>query len=161
MKINLKKDTYNTIRFGEIIKHSNIVYRYNGRYEPIFKNIPLFQPSYIYQSVDSGYTENKYNYFDSNYKFEYSYARFGLVDEMTFSKVNPTTNPLKLKKSSYDKSIYPMIDEFGYQFNSRFIFSSSWDLTFYVKTNPDQIRITKKIAKMSSTSQTGGGNVVM
>jgi len=152
MDVNLQQDTYNTIRYGETITYKNSVYRYNGKYEPVFKTIPLFKPSYIYNSINSGYTEQQYNYFESNYKFDYDYGRFGLIDELIFSKVNPKVNPLKLKNSNFDKSIYPMIDEFGYQFSSRFIFSSSWDRDFYVITNPDQIKMTKKIKLTSLTT---------
>ena len=149
MNIVLQQDTYNTIRYAETITYKNSVYRYNGKYEPIFKTIPIFKSAYVYNSVNSGYTDNQYNYFESNYKFDYTYGRFGLIDELIFSKVNPTINPLKLKNSISDKSIYPMVDEFGYQFSSRFIFSSSWDRDFYVITKPDQIKITNKIALQS------------
>ena len=57
---------------------------------------------------------------------------------MIFSKVNPVTSPLKLSGKETDKSIYPMVDEFGYQFGARFIFNSSWDRDFYIITNSDQ-----------------------
>jgi len=56
-----------------------------------------------------------------------------------------------LKNSQTDKSIYPMVDEFGYQFSSRFIFNSSWDRNFYVITKPEQITVNKRIA-MSAKS---------
>lgn len=149
MSVVLQQDIYNTIRYAETITYKNTVYRYNGKYEPIFKTIPIFKPAYIYNSVNSAYTDDQYNYFNSNYKFEYNYGRFGTMDELISSKVNPTINPLKLKDSNYDKSIYPMVDEFGYQFSSRFIFSSAWDRDFYIITKPDQIKITKKIALTS------------
>ncbi len=151
MSVVQEQDTYNVIRYGETITYKNVVYRYNGKYEPIFKTIPIFEHSYIYNSVNSAYTTTQYNYFESNYKFGYTYGRFGMVDELIFSKVNPSINPLKLKNTLSDKSIYPMVDEFGYQFSNRFIFSSSWDRDFYVITRPDQLKITKKMASSSSS----------
>lgn len=144
IKINMAKETYNTIRHGEKIIHSNIIYRYNGKYEPIFKTISIFDVSNVYNSMDSGYTTVEYNYWSNNYKFNYDYGRFGVVDELIYSKVNPTINPLKLKNVYSDKSIYPMTDEYGYQFSNRFVFSSSWDKDFYVITKPDQIKNIKK-----------------
>jgi len=159
MNIVQEQDTHNTVRYGETITYNNVVYRYNGKYEPIFKTIPIFKPSYIYNSVDSAYTMSQYNYFNSNYNFEYNYGRFGVVDEIMYSKVNPNTNPLKLKNSTYDKSIYPMVDEFGYQFSTRFIFSSAWDKDFYVITKPDQVKINKKIALTSASSTVSNNNM--
>jgi hypothetical protein len=144
MSINLEQDMRRTIKFGGKLLGKNVVYRYNGKYEPIFKTIPLFQPSYIYNSSTNLDTGVEYSSFSNNYKFEYNYAKFGLIDEVIFSKVNPTVNPLKLKNSTADKSIYPMVDEFGYQFSSRFIFSSSWDKNFYVITKPEQVTKPKK-----------------
>ena len=75
----------------------------------------------------------------NNYKFNYDYGRFGIIDELMFSKVNPTINPLKLKNAYSDQSIYPMVDEYGYTFSSRFVFSYAWDKDFYIITKSDQV----------------------
>ena len=109
MRLNEAVDTNNTIGYGGTIIGDNIIYRYNGKYEPIFKDISLFSPTYIYNSVNSAHTEYEYNYWSSNYKFDYSLTKFGIIDELIFSKVNPSINPLKLKKSSSEKSIYQMV----------------------------------------------------
>ena len=116
----------------------NYNYRYNGTYEPIFANIPIFNNTYLYLSGIS------LKQWESNYKFDTSYENFGRMEELIFSKVNPTESPLKLKNTDKDKSIYSMIDEFGYQWSSRFIFNSSWDHNFYVLTNIDQ-NINKQV----------------
>ncbi len=110
----------------------NLIYRYNGAYEPIFKDIPLFNNVYIYTSGST------LKYLDSNYKFDTSFENFGIIEEVIYSKVNPKNSPLKLKNSTKDKSIYPMVDEFGYQYSNRFIFNSNWDMGFYTITNPEQ-----------------------
>jgi len=39
-----------------------------------------------------------------------------------------------------------MVDEYGYQYSSRFIFNSSWDKKFYVLTNPDQVTTKSQFA---------------
>jgi hypothetical protein len=68
---------------------------------------------------------------------------------LIFSKVNPDGSPLKLKNTDKDKSIYPMVDEYGYQFRSRFIFNSSWDNGFYVITNDYQDMDKQLFSNMS------------
>jgi len=114
------------------VSSTNSIYRYNGSYEPIFNNISIFNNLELYIS---GNTLKSWN---SNYKFDTTYENFGRIEELIYSKVNPISSPLKLKNVDTDLSIYPMVDEYGYQFSSRFIFNSSWDKDFYVITNSDQ-----------------------
>lgn len=139
MTLNITENNKNTYRGSNAITpQDNHIYRYNGIYEPIFKDIPLFNNMVLYKSGST------LKYWDSNYKFDTSLQYFGMVEELIFSKVNPGASPLKLKNTEQDKSIYPMLDEFGYQFSSRFIFNSNWDKDFYIITNPDQ-NINKKV----------------
>ncbi|MEI7425141.1 MAG: hypothetical protein WCK10_03420, partial [Candidatus Staskawiczbacteria bacterium] len=134
---NYYTNNKNTVYSANSITNSvNLIYRYNGAYEPIFKDIPLFDCANIYNSVYSGHT--KLSYWESNYKFDTLVQNFGNIEEVVFSKINPKSVPLKLKNTDQDRSIYPMVDEYGYQYSSRFIFSSSWDRDFYVLTNADQ-----------------------
>ena len=132
MNLNIEENNLNTVYASNKVATPNAIYRYNGTYEPIFTNIPLFNNTYIYYSGTSA------KQWDSNYKFDTSYENFGRIEELIFSKVNPNISPLKLKETDKDRSIYPMCDEFGYQFSSRFIFNSSWDHNFYVITNSEQ-----------------------
>lgn len=154
MRINESVDTNNQIGYGGVIVPDNTIYRYNGKYEPIFKDVPIFQNTQVYSSINSAHTEYEYHYFSNNYKFDYSLTRFGLVDELVFSKVNPNINPLKLKNSTSDKSIYPMVDEFGYTFSNRFIFNSNWDDDFYTITKPEQLKLSKKVTLYNVSQQT-------
>jgi hypothetical protein len=48
--------------------------------------------------------------------------------------VNENENPLKIKNTEEDVSIYPMVDEFGLTYDKRFIFKSSWDSDYYIRT---------------------------
>lgn len=93
------------------------IYRYSGDYIPIFKDIHLFESSFN----------------NGNYKFDTTLTNFGLIEERLISKVNLKDNFLKLKDVRNVKSIYPMIDEYGYLFKPHFIFKSTWDTNFYIK----------------------------
>ena len=138
MALNIQENNLNTVYTKNKVSTTNKIYRYNGTYEPVFLNIPLFNNTYLYFS---GSTIKSWG---NNYKFDTSYENFGIIEELMFSKVNTTVSPLKLKNTDKDKSIYPMVDEFGYQFGSRFIFNSSWDRDFYIVTNSDQ-NINKQV----------------
>ena len=128
MSLNIQQNTMNTSNGVSI---DNSIYRYNGSYEPIFNNISIFNNTFLYNSG------NTIKQFGSNYKFDTSFENFGMIEELIFSKVNPVMSPLKLSNTT-ESSVYPLVDEFGYQFSSRFIFSSSWDKDFYVLTNNTQ-----------------------
>lgn len=132
MDLNISENNMNTVYASNSVAEPNYIYRFNGTYEPIMVNIPVFNNIYLYTSGTS------IKQWDANYKFDTSYVNFGIIEESIFSKVNPKSSPLKLKNTDKDKSIYPIIDEFGYQFGSRFIFNSSWDKDFYVLTNSEQ-----------------------
>ena len=94
----------------------NYMYRHSGYYSPIFKEVELFESSSTY-SV-------------GNYKFDTTLTYFGLSSEIIISKVNRNSNILKLRNNTSEKSIYPMIDEFGYTYKNFLIFKSSWDLKY-------------------------------
>ena len=132
MSLNIIENNMNTIYAYNKVYEPNSIWRYNGSYEPIFIDIPLFNNTYLYNS------NGVLKYWKSNYKFDVSYQNFGIVEEIMYSKVNPIVSPLKLKDTDKDKSIYPMVDEYGYGYCTRFIFNSSWDRDFYIITNTEQ-----------------------
>jgi hypothetical protein len=51
--------------------------------------------------------------------------------EIVVSKINRGGSVLKLKDSTKVKSLYPMLDEFGYHVVKRFIFKSNWDYEYH------------------------------
>jgi len=53
--------------------------------------------------------------------------------QRVISKVNRKENILKLRNSKNLKSIYPMLDEFGYTVLDFFIFKSTWDYFYHVE----------------------------
>ena len=94
------------------------IYRHNGYYSPIFKEIQLFKANTLTQSYD-------------NYKFDTDLTEFGMSGEIVVSKINRGGSVLKLKDSTKVKSLYPMLDEFGYHVVRRFIFKSNWDYEYH------------------------------
>lgn len=105
---NIKEDSY------------SVIYRYSGYYTPIFYEIELFERPKLH-------TKNC-----GNYKFDTNLTYFGYAKQLIISKVNMNGNILKLKNNKNYKSIYPMIDEFGYTVVDHFIYKSNWDFSFYL-----------------------------
>lgn len=88
--------------------------------------------NYNVDGIDTGSTY--FTTIDRNTQFDTKLYEFGEINELIYSKVNEKVNPLKIKETEEDKSIYPMVDEFGYSWNSRYIFKSSWDTDYYYRT---------------------------
>ena len=101
---------------------SNEIYRYSGYYSPVFYDVQLFNRDF--NGIPSG----------GNYKFDVELTEFGLMKERKVRKVNRKGNILRLGNINDEKSIYPMLDEFGYSIYDFFIFSSTWDLKYYLET---------------------------
>lgn len=99
----------------------NNMYRHSGYYGPIFYNIELFAQG----TNSSGQI--------CNYKFDTSLTDFGLAKQQVISKVNRNSNILQLRNRPDLKSIWPMIDEFGYTLIDFFIFKSTWDFEYHVE----------------------------
>jgi len=108
--------------------------RHNGLYCPIFNEIELFKSNGLTQS---------YN----NFKFDTELTNFGMTNERVVSKVNRNSNILKLKNITNQDSIFPMLDEFGYQVTKSFIFKSTWDFEYHQECNvapPDILKSSEK-----------------
>ena len=98
------------------------IYRFSGYYMPIFYDIQLFSKNTFTASV-------------GNYIFDVDLSEFGIMKERKIRKINKDGSILKLKNDKDQKSIYPMLDEFGYTTTDFFIFSSSWEFDYYVSTS--------------------------
>ena len=59
---------------------------------------------------------------------------FGIIRERKISKINRKGSILKLREEEDIKSIYPMVDEFGYGVKDFFVFASTWDYKYHVET---------------------------
>lgn len=135
---------YNNISVGSIIQENkfepkifenyhgnkniikNKIYRFTGNYMPLFYNIDLFQKNWEMENT-------------GNYKFDTSLTSFGIMKERRISKVNRNGSILKLKDSKSNRSIYPMLDEFGYTIDDFFIFSSTWDTGYHLETSLNEV----------------------
>jgi len=98
------------------------IYRFSGYYMPIFYDIQLFSKNTFTASV-------------GNYIFDVDLSEFGIMKERKIRKINKDGSVLKLRNDKGQKSIYPMLDEFGYTTTDFFIFSSSWEDEYYVSTS--------------------------
>jgi len=126
--ITSNKDTPKpTINYsGAVNITDDIIYRFSGFYMPIFYSIDLFESPKI---------DSNYNVIESNYKFDTTLTNFGLIKERKIRKVNHKESILKLYNVKDLKSIYPMIDEFGYTTVDTFIFKSTWDNYYHYLTS--------------------------
>ena len=112
-----------------------VIYRFSGFYMPIFYDIQLFNKNYFTASV-------------GNYKFDTTLTEFGLIKERKVRKVNHNGSVLKLKNVKDEKSIYPMVQEFGYTTIDTFIFKSTWDLNYhYITSNSTTVVISNLESK--------------
>ena len=106
----------------------NQIFRFSGYYMPTFYDIQLF-----YKGLDDN---------SDNGKFDTTLTEFGIIKERKIRKINRNGSILKLRDEQDYKSIYPMIDEFGYTTRDFFIFSSTWDLQYHWES--DFVNTVKK-----------------
>ncbi|MFV2015590.1 MAG: hypothetical protein ACC656_09200, partial [Candidatus Heimdallarchaeota archaeon] len=135
------------------------IYRHNGPYVPIMKTLSLFRPTSYWALTESS-EEAEIVLNSNNWKFYDDYSdgeqsglilrEFGYIDEFIFSKVNLGGNILKLARLSRGdanrtdlRSIYPIVDEYGYDFTERYIFQSTWDRFFYIESRKMQLPINE------------------
>ena len=93
---------------------------------PLFYDIQLFELNLFRASIIPA---------SGNYKFDTTLSDFGLVKERKIRKINNKGSVLKLYNTKEEKSIYPMLQEFGYTTVDTFIFKSSWDLNYHYVTS--------------------------
>jgi hypothetical protein len=104
----------------------DIIYRYTGYYMPLFYDIQIFEKNFEYS-------------LPGNFKFDTTLTDFGLMKERIMRKVNESGSVLKLRELKNYKSIYPMLQEFGYSVEDFFIFRSTWDIQYHTKTVENKI----------------------
>jgi hypothetical protein len=96
------------------------IWRHSGYYMPTFYDIELFD-----KQLDG---------ISDNTRFDISLTDFGLMKERKLQKINRKGSLLKLRNEQSQKSVYPMLDEYGYSFIDFFIFSSTWDFSYHYET---------------------------
>jgi hypothetical protein len=125
----------------------DVIYRYTGYYMPLFYEIQLFNKDSEYSLV-------------GNYKFDLTLTDFGILKERKFRKVNHEGSILKLKELSDYKSIYPMLDEFGYAYEDFFIFRSTWDLQYHNQTVINNAYVNTPLEIFDTSSVTTPGQPI-
>lgn len=126
----LKGSDVSDSNFGVLIK---IDVKNTGLTSTLLPQIKCVRMNVQYTYNTNAYSADRTVYFDNNYKFDTTLDDFAKIDELIYSKVNETTDILKYSPDIYH--IYPCVDEFGYEYGSRFIFKSSWDKEFFIRTN--------------------------
>ncbi len=141
--ISFDKDDSNVVTtyHGMTNITENQIYRHSGYYMPLFYNVELF--------TKPGLTSSPIG----NYKFDTSYNNFGVIKQRVISKVNRNGNVLKLRDNNSYKSMYPMIDEFGYTYTDFFIFKSTWDYEYHIECNKVDILNTNNSVNNGSTDR--------
>jgi hypothetical protein len=114
---------------------------------PLFYEIQLFNKDSEYSLV-------------GNYKFDLTLTDFGILKERKFRKVNHEGSILKLKELSDYKSIYPMLDEFGYAYEDFFIFRSTWDLQYHNQTVINNAYVNTPLEIFDTSSVTTPGQPI-
>lgn len=107
------------------VNSAALQYRYNGPYEPKFKNVMYFKGQKQDEITGTG--------IDLSFKqatFNPNVEGFGLLTNMNYLKVSNST-VLDLANNSRYKSLYPLIDEIAISQKDHFVFNSSWDPGFW------------------------------
>ena len=153
-------ETKNEVVHGEKVFNTIKINRFVGYYEPIFKNLSIFKPSYYWKEGDV------IKSIVGNYIFNDELDQFGITEEIMYSKVNEFNNFLKLRNSDTERSYFPMVDEIGLSQTSRFIFLSSWDKNFYIKTLNEQtflqdfVSVPVQVLEVPASAQITGSTVI-
>ncbi len=107
--------------------------RYSGFYNPIFNDI-LYYGDYIYtKNIGRLRNEEKFElpYSNTNIDYNYSdgYGIFGIIKNMYYHKTNISRSNNIL---TFDKPVYPIINEYAIDYRDYNIFSSSWDEGYFI-----------------------------
>lgn len=121
--------------FGVVV--NVVVFNNSEKVDVLLSSILCAALKVKYEYESTIYYSDTSLYFDENYKFDTTLNDFGIIDEIIYSKVNENLNILNSSIDMYN--IYPSIDKFGYSYTNRFIFKSSWDKEFFIRTNNELI----------------------
>ena len=138
--VKVTKNNKNVIGSVEIVNKENpdkigtkIINRYSGFYNPIFNDV-LYFGDYTY-NTNVGRLKNtiKYELPYSNTYIDYNYSdlygEFGVIKNIYYHKTNTTRSNNIL---SFEKPVYPAINEYALGYRDYNIFSSSWDDGYFV-----------------------------
>ena len=124
--------------------------RYSGFYNPIFNDI-LYYGDYTYtktvgrlRTLETFELPYSNTYIDYNYEDEY--GKFGVIKNMYYHKTNIQQSD---KILTSENPIYPIINEYALGYRDYNVFSSSWDVGYYIsQDNLDNSYICEGIGSM-------------
>ena len=145
LSVDIENNTANPKVLPNLNNQKNIItnsmYRFSGNYMPMFYDVQLFQSYYVDIIPDTSISGTISYNLHGNYIFDTGLTLFGVMRQRVMSKINPTSNILKLRNNKSYNSIYPMLDEFGYTFADFFIFKSTWDFEYHLMVNSPDLSI--------------------
>ena len=130
-----------------------VINRYSGFYNPIFNDI-LYYGDYVYsKNVGQLQIETKFElpYSNTNIDYNYSdgYGDFGVIKNMYYHKTNTSRSN---KILSFERPVYPAINEYALDYRDYNIFSSSWDEGYFIsQDNLDTRSICDGIGSMKDS----------
>ena len=111
----------------------NLMARYNGRYQPKFRDLFFFKDYYTSAGTTGplSYGFDKYQ----NLEFNIDDNKFGVLENYFYNKVNPESSQtvLKLNSKSSNPPIYPKLGEVAITKRDLYTFQSNWDIDYYRK----------------------------
>jgi hypothetical protein len=130
-----------------------IINRHSGFYNPIFNDILYFGDYTYTKSVGILKNSTKFElpYSNTNIDYNYSdaYGNFGVIKNMYYHKTNTTISD---KILSFEKPVYPLINEYALDYRDYNIFSSSWDEGYFIsQDNLDTCSICEGIGSMKES----------
>lgn len=128
----------NDKKYWDLTDDDPSIFRYESYYSPIFKTIPIFE-SFKINKIQGNWKINNINV---------------SLDEYIYSKCNETSSILKLQSDT--AAIYPMIDEYGYDYSSRYLFKSTWADNYYIKSRLIDYKPNEKITEAGYTIHLDG-----
>ena len=110
-----------------------VINRYSGFYNPIFNDI-LYYDDYTYtKTIGRLRNEEKFElpYSNTNIDYNYNdgYGMFGVIKNMYYHKTNIYRSNSIL---TFEKPIYPTINEYALDYRDYNVFSSSWDEGYFI-----------------------------
>ena len=130
-----------------------VINRYSGFYNPIFNDI-LYYDDYTYTTTvgrlkDAVNFEMPYSNTNIDYNYSDKYGDFGVIKNMYYHKTNVSKSD---KILSFEKPIYPLINEYALDYRDYNIFSSSWDDGYFISQDDLNNRsICEGIGSMKET----------
>jgi hypothetical protein len=116
---------YNIVNGGSA--YAADILRYNGGYEPLFKKSIMFKDD----KIDSIFGDDSINLSFRNCTFAPERTGFGLISNLSYTKVSLGSPILSLSQNLAQGSVYPLVGQTPIAIKNFSIFQSTWDPGYY------------------------------